>query len=79
MKKDIMTGKCILAGALMLFIQTIYLPVLPDSTADASEIIFTKGTTDSLNALAFSYGEAFIQAGDEIIVSGLEHHSNIVP
>ena len=45
----------------------------------SDEIIFTKGTTDSLNALAFSYGEAFIQAGDEIIVSGLEHHSNIVP
>ena len=43
------------------------------------EIVFTKGTTDSLNALAFSYGEAFVGEGDEIIVSGLEHHSNIVP
>ena len=43
------------------------------------EIVFTKGTTDSLNALAFSYGEAYIYEGDEIIVSGLEHHSNIVP
>jgi cysteine desulfurase/selenocysteine lyase len=41
--------------------------------------VFTKGTTDSLNALEFSFGEAFIHEGDEIIVSGLEHHSNIVP
>ena len=45
----------------------------------SDEIVFTKGTTDSLNALAFSYGEAFVGEGDEIIVSGLEHHSNIVP
>lgn len=45
----------------------------------SDEIIFTKGTTDSLNALAFSFGEAAIREGDEIIVSGLEHHSNIVP
>ena len=45
----------------------------------AKEIIFTKGTTDSLNMLAFSFGEAFIHEGDEIIVSQLEHHSNIVP
>ncbi len=45
----------------------------------SDEIIFTKGTTDGLNALAFSFGEAYIHEGDEIIVSGLEHHSNIVP
>ena len=45
----------------------------------SDEIVFTKGTTDSLNALAFSFGETFIHEGDEIIVSGLEHHSNIVP
>ena len=45
----------------------------------SDEIVFTKGTTDALNALAFSFGEACIQEGDEIIVSGLEHHSNIVP
>ena len=45
----------------------------------SDEIVFTKGTTDSLNALAFSWGEAYISEGDEIIVSGLEHHSNIVP
>lgn len=43
------------------------------------EIIFTKGTTDSINTLAFSYGEAFIHEGDEIIVSEMEHHANIVP
>ena len=48
--------------------------------ADSSdEIIFTKGTTDSLNALAFSFGELMVNEGDEIIVSALEHHSNIVP
>ena len=43
----------------------------------SDEIIFTKGTTDSLNALAFSFGEAFIQEGDEIIVSGVEHHPEV--
>lgn len=43
------------------------------------EIIFTKGTTDSINMLAFSLGESLIQEGDEIVVSALEHHSNIVP
>ncbi len=45
----------------------------------SSEIVFTKGTTDSINLLAFSLGETFIEEGDEIIVSELEHHSNIVP
>lgn len=43
------------------------------------EVIFTKGTTDGLNLLASSFGEAFIKAGDEIIISEMEHHSNIVP
>lgn len=43
------------------------------------EIVFTKGTTDSLNMLAFSFGEAFVREGDEIVVSRSEHHSNIVP
>lgn len=43
------------------------------------EIIFTKGTTDSINMLARSFGDAMVQAGDEIVVSQLEHHSNIVP
>ena len=45
----------------------------------SDEIVFTKGTTDAINALAFSFGEAFLHEGDEVIVSGLEHHSNIVP
>ena len=44
-----------------------------------NEIIFTKGTTNSINMLAFAFGEAFIGEGDEIIVSEMEHHSNIVP
>ena len=44
-----------------------------------NEILFTRGTTESINLLAFSFGEAFIKEGDEIIVSTMEHHSNIVP
>jgi cysteine desulfurase/selenocysteine lyase len=43
------------------------------------QIIFTKGTTESINLAAFSFGEAFVMQGDEIIVSEMEHHSNIVP
>ncbi|MBR1705620.1 MAG: SufS family cysteine desulfurase [Bacteroidales bacterium] len=43
------------------------------------EIIFTSGTTASINLVAFSFGEAFIHEGDEVIVSAAEHHSNIVP
>ncbi|RBR29968.1 aminotransferase class V-fold PLP-dependent enzyme [Enterococcus cecorum] len=42
------------------------------------EIIFTKGTTDSLNIVAQSYGE-FIQPGDEIVISKMEHHANLIP
>jgi len=49
------------------------------NAADASEIIFTRGTTEAINLVAFSFGEAFCQAGDEILVSAMEHHSNIVP
>lgn len=45
----------------------------------SEEIIFTKGTTDSINMLARSFGDAMVGEGDEIIVSQLEHHSNIVP
>ena len=45
----------------------------------SEEIIFTKGTTDSLNMLARSFGDAMVKEGDEIIISHLEHHSNIVP
>lgn len=43
------------------------------------EVIFTSGTTASINLVAFSYGETFVGAGDEIIVSEAEHHSDIVP
>jgi len=43
------------------------------------EIIFTRGTTEAINLVAFSYGEAFCKPGDEVIVSEMEHHSNIVP
>ena len=43
------------------------------------EIIFTSGTTASINLVAYSFGEAFIKEGDELIVSVEEHHSNIVP
>ncbi len=44
-----------------------------------SEIIFTKGTTESVNLVAYSFCEQFLSEGDEIIVSEMEHHSNIVP
>lgn len=43
------------------------------------EIIVTKGTTEAINIIASCYGRAFIHAGDEIIISAMEHHSNIVP
>lgn len=43
------------------------------------EIVFTSGTTASINLLAFTFGEAFVNEGDEIVVSEAEHHSNIVP
>lgn len=44
-----------------------------------NEIVFTRGTTESINLLAYSYGEACLKAGDEVILSTMEHHSNIVP
>ena len=44
-----------------------------------NEIVFTRGTTESINLLASSFGEACMTEGDEIIVSTMEHHSNIVP
>ena len=43
------------------------------------EIIFTRGTTESINLVAYSFGETFLKEGDEIIISEMEHHSNIVP
>ena len=47
--------------------------------ASAEEIIFTRGVTESINLVAATYGRAFVEKGDEIIISTLEHHSNIVP
>ena len=49
------------------------------NAAAPEEIIFTAGTTDSINLVAQTYGRRFLQAGDEIIISAMEHHSNIVP
>ncbi len=46
---------------------------------ESREIIFTRGTTDAINLVMHGYGRAFIGKGDEIIISALEHHSNIVP
>ena len=47
--------------------------------ASNKEIVFTRGTTESINLVAATFGRQFLQSGDEIIVSGMEHHSNIVP
>lgn len=44
-----------------------------------SEVVFTRGTTESINLLAFCFGEAMVKEGDEIVISTVEHHSNIVP
>lgn len=49
------------------------------NASSSDEIIFTRGTTESINLVAFSFGEYYCQAGDEIVVSQMEHHSNIVP
>jgi len=49
------------------------------NAAKPEEIIFTRGTTESINLVAYSFGKAFIHPGDEVIISEMEHHSNIVP
>src|SRR5690606_37299704 len=49
------------------------------NAAHADEIVFTRGTTESINLVAQSWGRANLQPGDEILITGLEHHSNIVP
>ena len=49
------------------------------NAAHDHEIIFTRGTTESINLVAFSFGEGFVNPGDEVIVTALEHHSNFVP
>ena len=45
----------------------------------SQEVIFTSGSTGSINAVAFSFGEQYVKEGDEIIISAMEHHANIVP
>jgi len=47
--------------------------------AGPDQIVFTRGTTDSINLVAQSWGDTFLRAGDEIVVSALEHHSNLLP
>ena len=49
------------------------------NAAHDHECLFTKGTTDGINLVAFSYGKQFVKPGDTIIISAMEHHSNIVP
>jgi cysteine desulfurase / selenocysteine lyase len=49
------------------------------NAAKNEEIIFTRGTTESINMVAYSFGKAFVKQGDEILISAMEHHSNIVP
>ncbi len=49
------------------------------NAASVEEIIFTRGTTESINLVAYSFGKAFVKPGDEILISTIEHHSNIVP
>lgn len=49
------------------------------NAASEEEIIFTRGTTEGINLVAYTWGRQNIMAGDEIIISGMEHHSNIVP
>ncbi len=49
------------------------------NASSTTEIVFTRGTTESINLVASCFGQALMQAGDEVIVSEMEHHSNIVP
>ena len=49
------------------------------NAADKKEIIFTSGTTQAINLVAYSFGKAFVKEGDEIIISNIEHHANTVP
>ncbi len=49
------------------------------NAAKKEEVVFTSGTTGSINTIAFSFGERYINKGDEIVISHLEHHANIVP
>src|SRR5215831_12382906 len=49
------------------------------NAADTKEIIFLRGTTEAINLVAHAYGRQHVNAGDEVLITGMEHHSNIVP
>ena len=49
------------------------------NAASSKEIIFTRGATDSINLVAATFGRKYLKPGDEVVITGLEHHSNIVP
>src|SRR5699024_1209888 len=49
------------------------------NASETAEVLFTRGTTTSLNWVARSFGEQFIHEGDEILISYMEHHSNVIP
>ncbi|HEY7064288.1 MAG TPA: cysteine desulfurase [Chloroflexota bacterium] len=49
------------------------------NAADPREVVFVRGTTEAINLVAQSYGRTFLQTGDEIVITAMEHHSNIVP
>ena len=49
------------------------------NAASTREVVFTRGTTEAINLLASSFGQAYVKAGDEVLITGMEHHSNIVP
>ena len=53
-------------------------PIYP-CQRNSAEVLFTRGTTTSLNWIAKSYGDLAVTAGDEIVISYMEHHSNIIP
>jgi len=77
---NIHRGVHFLSGAMTDAYETARAKIQQFINAEHSkEIIFTKGTTDSINTVAFSFGEKYINAGDEIVVTEMEHHANIVP
>ena len=49
------------------------------NATETAEVVFTRGTTEAINLVAYSFGERFIKLGDEVLISAMEHHSNIVP
>jgi len=49
------------------------------NASEAAEIVFVRGTTEAINLVAYSFGQSRVRAGDEVVISAMEHHSNIVP